>query len=125
MKGKRILPRALRHLSAEQTLTLVTLMVATFDQLDTVREAPILDRPVEEAQVAGERSESQQRRAAVEVKTEAFLNAIISPVMSVIGNAPLRMVTGMLGLLLERNDIHKVVKSKVRLALPSFLPIRY
>lgn len=100
----------MRHLSAEQTLTLVTLVIATFDTLDTVRDAPLLDD--------ASTLEGKQRRAVVETKTEVFLNAIISPFMAVIGTAPLRMVTGMLGLLLARNDIQKVVKAKVRPVFP-------
>ncbi|SCV68000.1 BQ2448_121 [Microbotryum intermedium] len=114
LKGKRILPRALRHLSPEQTLTLLTLIVATFDTLDTVQDAPILDS-LDETSGAGS-IEGKQRRAIVETKTEAFLNAFLAPVMGVIGQAPLRMVTGMLGLLMERNDFTKVVQSKPGLA---------
>lgn len=114
LKGKRILPRAVRHLSPEQTLTLLTLTVATFDTLDTVRDAPLLDA-IDDISREGS-LERKQQRAAVETKTEVFLNAIISPVMGVIGSAPLRLVTGMLGLLMDRNDIWKVVKSKVSLA---------
>lgn len=113
-KGIRILPRAIRHLSAEQTLTLLTLLVATFDTLEVVRDAPILDQP---ATVA----EARQRRASVEQKTEALLNALIAPIMTVVGHAPLRMVTGMLGLLMDRNDLLKVVRSKPGLAFLTIL----
>lgn len=88
-------------------------MVATFDQLDTVRDASVLDATDDITKLSSGSLESKQKRAAVELKTEVFLNAIISPVMNVIGRAPLRMVTGMLGLLLERNNINLVVKSKV------------
>ena len=113
LKGKRILPRALRHTSPEQTLTLLTLMVATFDTLDTVRDAYMLDASDDSARLSTGSLENNQQRAAVEAKTEVFLNAIISPVMGVIAQAPLRIVTGMLGLMLERNDIIKVARSKV------------
>lgn len=112
LKGKRILPRAMRHLTPEQTLTLVTLVIATFDTLDTVVDAPLLDN--------ASTLESKQRRVAVETKTDVFLTAIVSPFMAVIGTSPLRMVTGMLGLLLARNDIQKVLKSRVRHVLSSF-----
>lgn len=115
LKGKRILPRALRHTTPEQTLTLLTLMVATFDTLDTVRDAPLLDASDDLTKQSAGSLEGKQRRAEVDTKTDVFLQAIISPVMAVIGRAPLRMVTGMLGLMLERNDILKVVRSKVRL----------
>jgi DNA topoisomerase 2-associated protein PAT1 len=113
LKGKRILPRALRHTSPEQTLTLLTLMVATFDTLDTVRDAHLLDASDDLQKLSAGSIEGIQRRAAVEVKTEAFINAIIGPVMATIGRIELRMVTGMLGLLMERNNILKVVQSRV------------
>lgn len=88
-------------------------MVATFDTLDTVRDAYMLDASDDSARLSTGSLENNQQRAAVEAKTEVFLNAIISPVMGVIAQAPLRIVTGMLGLMLERNDIIKVARSKV------------
>jgi len=115
-KGKRILPRAIRHLSAEQTLTLLTLLVATFDTLDVVVDAPLLDQ-LDTATSA----EGRARRVAVEAKTEALLNSIVAPVMAVVGQAQLRMVTGMLGLLMDRNDLVRVVRSKPGLAFLTIL----
>lgn len=116
MKGKRLLPRAIRHLSAEQTLTLLTLLVATFDTLDVVIDAPLLDQLDTTGSL-----HAKQRRLAVEAKTEALLNAIVAPVMQVVGTSQLRMVTGMLGLLLDRNDLNSVVRSKVSNPTSSFL----
>ncbi|BGO98946.1 DNA topoisomerase 2-associated protein PAT1 [Rhodotorula toruloides] len=114
LKGKRILPRAIRHLSPEQTLTLLTLLVATFDTLDVVVEAPVLDQ-------LDTTASGRQRRVAVEAKTEALLNSIVAPIMAVVGQAQLRMVVGMLGLLMDRNDIIKVVRSKPGLAFLTIL----
>lgn len=98
-------------------MTLFTLIVATFQQLDTVRDAPLLDASDDLSKASASTVENKQKRAAVEAKTEAFLNAIVAPFMSVIGQSPLRMVTGMLGLLMDRNDLHKVVQSKVSFAV--------
>ena len=95
-------------------------MVATFDTLDTVRDAYMLDGSDDSARLSTGSLESNQQRAAVDTKTEVFLNAIISPVMGVIAQAPLRIVTGMLGLMLERNDILKVARSKVCPLFSSF-----
>ncbi|GAA5923569.1 uncharacterized protein JCM15063_003689 [Sporobolomyces koalae] len=119
LKGKRLLPRAIRHLSAEQTLTLLTLLIATFDTLDVVVDAPLLDQLDTTGSL-----EARQRRVAVEAKTEALLNAIIAPVMQVVGTSQLRMVTGMLGLLLDRNDLNQVVRSKPGLAFLTILLAR-
>lgn len=117
LKGKRLLPRAIRHLSAEQTLTLLTLLVATFDTLDVVIDAPLLDQLDTTGSL-----EAKQRRFAVEAKTEALLNAVVAPIMQVVGTSQLRMVTGMLGLLLDRNELSSVVRSKVRTS-PRLCPL--
>lgn len=116
LKGKRLLPRAIRHLSAEQTLTLLTLLVATFDTLDVVTDAPLLDQLDTTGSI-----EAKQKRLAVEAKTEALLNAVVAPIMQVVGASQLRMVTGMLGLLLDRNDLNSVVRSKPGLAFLTIL----
>ncbi|GAA5956454.1 hypothetical protein JCM3765_005664 [Sporobolomyces pararoseus] len=116
LKGKRLLPRAIRHLSAEQTLTLLTLLVATFDTLDVVIDAPLLDQLDTTGSL-----QAKQRRLAVEAKTEALLNAVVAPIMQVVGTSQLRMVTGMLGLLLDRNDLNSVVRSKPGLAFLTIL----
>lgn len=122
-KCKKLLPRLLRHTSYQQTLVLLTLLIATFDTLDVVRDAPTLDmNPNDPAFYANSTSRgsaplniaSQKKtRKQVELETEIFLNAAIPLVMGVIGSAQLRIVTGMLGLLVERNDLLKIAKSKV------------
>lgn len=117
LKGKRILPRALRHLSPEQTLTLLTLMIATFDTLDTVVDAPLLDT----ALPASSTMEARKERARLEMKTEVFLASIVAPIMAVVGRIELRMVTGMLGLLMNRNNLMRVVRSRVSLSRWPFL----
>ncbi|GAA6011782.1 hypothetical protein JCM11491_000749 [Sporobolomyces phaffii] len=116
LKGKRLLPRAIRHLSAEQTLTVLTLLVATFDTLDVVIDAPLLDQLDTTGSL-----DAKQKRLAVEAKTEALLNAVVAPIMQVVGTSQLRMVTGMLGLLLDRNDLNLVVRSKPGLAFLTIL----
>ena len=42
-KGKKILPCLTCHLSSQRMLTLLTLLVACFSQLDVVHQAPCLD----------------------------------------------------------------------------------
>jgi DNA topoisomerase 2-associated protein PAT1 len=117
-KGKKLLPRALRHTDPQQTLTLLTLLVATFDTLDVVRDAHVLDMnpsdPLFNA-TAASYAPGRPSRLEAEASTETFLNATIPLVMGTIGRAPLRIVTGMMGLLIERNDLLKVAKTKVGL----------
>ncbi|MCO5584906.1 hypothetical protein L7F22_038838 [Adiantum nelumboides] len=108
VKGKRILPRALRHLSSEQTLTAMTMIVASFDRLDVVRESVALDEPVNTKASAA----AVERRANVQRQTEAFVTSIVPGMLSLMATVPMRIVSGMLALFLERNNPVRVAQSK-------------
>lgn len=82
--------------------TLLTLLVACFDQLDVVRQAHLMDSVVESAE-----------RAEVERQSEAFLWGVLQSILPVVARADLRLVTGLLGLLLDRTDIVLVAQSAV------------
>ncbi|PWN35702.1 uncharacterized protein FA14DRAFT_160738 [Meira miltonrushii] len=108
VKGKRILPRALRHLSSEQTLTAMTMIVASFDRLDVVRESVVLDEPVNTKASPA----AAERRANVQRQTEAFVTSIVPGMLSLMATVPMRIVSGMLALFLERNNPVRVAQSK-------------
>jgi DNA topoisomerase 2-associated protein PAT1 len=122
-KGKKLLPRVLRHTTYQQTLVLLTLLIATFDTLDVVRDAAILDmNPNDPAFYATTSirgaaplnvAVQKKARKQVEMETELFLNAAIPLVMGVIASSQLRIIAGMMGLLIERNDLIKIAKTKV------------
>ncbi|KAF8074818.1 topoisomerase II-associated protein PAT1 [Lyophyllum atratum] len=105
-KGKKILPRATRHLSHDRMYTLLTLLVACFDQLDVVQHAHLLDT-VEES----------NERAEVERQSEAFLLGVLHSILPVVARAELKIVTGLLGLLLDRTNILRVAQSGAGIAL--------
>jgi DNA topoisomerase 2-associated protein PAT1 len=106
-KGKRLLPRLTRHFNSQQMLTMLTLLVACFNQLDVVRQAPILDSQEESReQMDGER------------QTQAFLGSVLQSILPVVAKAALRLISGLLGLLLDRSDI--VAVAKTRVCDPSF-----
>jgi len=105
-KGKKILPRATRHLSHDRMYTLLTLLVACFDQLDVVQNAHVLDS-VEES----------TERAEVERQSEAFLLGVLHSILPVVARAELKIVTGLLGLLLDRTNIIRVAQSGAGIAL--------
>lgn len=114
-KGKRLLPRVLRHMNQQQTLTLLTLLVATFDTLDVVVDAHILDSTPNQSVFAI--NPQRKSKKQVQMETEAFLNAAVPLMMGTISRSKLRIVTGMMGLLAERNDLVKVAKTKVSFSL--------
>lgn len=83
-------------------LTLLTLLVACFDQLDVVRLAPVLDSLVETPE-----------RLEVERQTNAFLGSVMQSILPVASVAELRLVTGLLSLLLHRSNIVAVAQTRV------------
>lgn len=89
-------------------LTLLTLLVACFGQLDVVKNAPALDS-----------IQDTQARADVERQTQAFLGSVMQSILPVVSVANLRLVTGLLGLLLDRSDI--VAVAQTRVSSPNFL----
>ena len=106
-KGKKVLSRITRHFSDQRMLTMLTLLVACFHQLDVVTQSPILDHPQE----TRERSEAERQ-------TQAFLGSALQSILPVVAKANLRLVTGLLGLLLDRSDVVVVAQTRVNLSQP-------
>ncbi|KAK0524021.1 DNA topoisomerase 2-associated protein pat1 [Tilletia horrida] len=109
VKGKRFLPRALRHLSSEQTLTVLTMVVASFQTLDVVREAAALDAVPAHAVNA---EPVVRARENLERQTEAFSSSIVPSMLSLMATAPLKIVSGMIALFVERNDVIRVARTR-------------
>ena len=109
-KGKRLLPRVLRHLSPEQTLTTMTMIVASFQALDIVKHAHLLD-----GETPGALTEQREEIAK---ETELFGNTIVPSMMTLIAGAPMKIVSGMLAVFIERNDAVRVARSRVSGCMP-------
>ncbi|KIL69488.1 hypothetical protein M378DRAFT_790623 [Amanita muscaria Koide BX008] len=105
-KGKRLLPRITRHLSDQKMMTLLTLLVACFSQLDVIKQASVIDY-----------SQDTLERAEAERQTQAFLGNAFQCILPVVAKASLRLVTGLLGLLLDRSNIIMVAQTRPGLAL--------
>jgi len=87
-------------------LTLMTLLVACFGQLDVVKNAPLLDS-----------LDDTPERADIERQTNAFLMSVMQSVLPIVAKSNLRLITGLLGLLLDRSNIATVARTKPGLAL--------
>lgn len=83
-------------------LTVLTLLVACFSQMDIVFHARILDLP-----------EENSRQQDLERQTQAFLGSVVQSILPVVAKAGLRLVSGLLGLLLERSDIVSITQTRV------------
>ncbi|WFD02298.1 DNA topoisomerase 2-associated protein pat1 [Malassezia obtusa] len=113
VKGKRLLPRALRLLDAEQGLTTLTMLIASFSSLDAVRNYAAW----EQFQALEALPHARARLTAVQASeigrsVEAFGNSVLFNMISLINQAPLRIVSGMLALLMERNDVVFCAKTR-------------
>ncbi|TFK71608.1 hypothetical protein BDN72DRAFT_817099 [Pluteus cervinus] len=105
-KGKKLLPRLTRHLDHQRMLTLLTLVVACFSQLDVVVHAPLLDS----LQETRERNDADRQ-------TQAFLGSVLQSILPIVAKASLRLITGLLGLLLDRTNVAAIAQTKPGLAL--------
>ena len=105
-KGKKLLPRVTRHFNSQQLLTILTLLVACFTQLDVVRDSPILNSEVD----------SPERKEA-ERQTQLFLGTVLQCILPVVAKSNLRLIGGLLGLFMERCELHIIAQSRVRMLL--------
>lgn len=97
-----MLPRVTRYFDTQRLLTLLTLLAACFSQLDVVRDSHLLDQ-VDEV----------HERHDIEAQTQAFLGGVMQSVLPVAATARLRLISGLLGLFMERNDIGAVARTRV------------
>ncbi|KNZ57679.1 hypothetical protein VP01_2100g1 [Puccinia sorghi] len=98
----------MRLFNREQSLQVLTLLVATFESLDVVSDARLLDLPSESLFPPTKKS-----RPALESETELFMNCVVAPMMAVINEISLDLVTGLVSLLMARNDLMLIARSKV------------
>ncbi|KAJ7066759.1 topoisomerase II-associated protein PAT1 [Mycena amicta] len=106
-KGKKLLPRLTRHIDHPRMLTLMTLLVACFTQLDVVKRAPLLDS-----------LDDSPERDEADRQTQAFLTSVLQSILPVVTKLDLHVVTALLGLLIDRSEnIGFLAQTKPGLAL--------
>lgn len=118
VKGKRLLPRVLRLLDAEQALTMLTMLIASFQSLDAVRDYAAWEQFQATESLRHIRTALTPQQAANTGRNiEAFMNSVLFIMMSLISSMSLRIVSGMLALLMERNDVLFCAKTRPGLSL--------
>ncbi|KAK5115647.1 hypothetical protein LTR85_009818 [Meristemomyces frigidus] len=107
-KGKKAIPRVFRHLDDQQRLTMLTLIVIHLDILDVIREAypPADNTPVP---------------ARVKEEVELFGAAVMPPLFSYVNEAPLNIIIGLLGLVMDRVHVQGIVRTKVGVSMLTML----
>ncbi len=83
--------------------TILTLLVACFSQLDVVIDAPVLDS-----------IEESPTRKDVDRQTQVFLASVVQSIMHITQAAELRLISGLLGLFMDRCDVGFVAQTTVR-----------
>lgn len=103
-KGKRVIPRIFRQIDQKQRVTILTMIVVHIGVLDVVRRAQL--RP-------GER----QLPSAVREDVELFSQAVMPSLFGYVNEAPLSIIHGLLGILLDSADVQAVARSKIGLSI--------
>ncbi len=109
VKGQRLFPRLLRHLPHQQALTLLTLLIATYPQLDVNARAP--PPPVADASLLTKADRLD--RARREAETDNFLHCVIPGVDMLINRCNLGLIAGLLGICAQRMEVWRVAATRV------------
>lgn len=107
-KGKKAIPRIFRHLDPEKRLTILTMIVVHLNVLDVIR----LVQPG-----ATETRPSITAREEVEL----FSQTVMPSLFAYVNEAPLQIVIGLLGLIIDRANMHAVARTKVGLSILTML----
>ncbi|KAF2020032.1 hypothetical protein BU24DRAFT_489875 [Aaosphaeria arxii CBS 175.79] len=106
-KGKKAIPRIFRHIDEQERITVVTMIVVHLDNLSVVANA-----------IA---SPDEPLSSAVREEVELFTHSVMPPLFAHISDSPLNIVIGLLGLILDRTNLHIVSRSKIGMSLLTIL----
>ncbi|KIW90944.1 uncharacterized protein Z519_08727 [Cladophialophora bantiana CBS 173.52] len=110
-KGKKAIPRVFHQIDQDKRLTILTMIVVHLDQLDVVKDA----RPA-----PGE----SQPPLIVREEIELFSQAVLPCLLSHVSEAPVNIITGLLGLLIDHTSISVVAHTKIGLGMLTMLLTR-
>ncbi|KAH8728757.1 topoisomerase II-associated protein PAT1 [Phaeosphaeriaceae sp. PMI808] len=106
-KGKKAIPRLFRHIDEQERITVVTMIVVHLDGLSVVGHA--IANPEEPL------------NPAVREEVELFSATVLPPLFAHMSESPLNIIIGLLGLILDRTNLHVVARSKIGLSLLTIL----
>lgn len=107
-KGKKAIPRIFRHIDQEQRLTIITMIIIHLNVLDVIR----LSEP--------QLSETKTLNMARE-EVELFSQAVMPSLFAYVNDAPMSIVIGLLGLILDHVNTSGIVLTKVGLDILTML----
>ncbi|SLM40290.1 Topoisomerase II-associated protein PAT1 [Lasallia pustulata] len=107
-KGKKAIPRIFRQIDQEQRLTVLTMIVVHLDLLDVIRLAQLQPNEI-------------HLPTAVREEVELFSQAVMPGLFGYVNEAPLGIVIGLLGLILDRVNVQGISRTKIGLAILTML----
>lgn len=106
-KGKKAVPRIFPHIDEQERITVVTMIVVHLDQLSVVSH--------------GIATPEEPLSPAMREEIELFLGTVVPPLFAHVSESPLNIIIGLLGLILDRTNMHVVARSKVGMSLLTIL----
>lgn len=110
-KGKKALPRVFHQIDQEQRVTILTMIVVHLDQLDVVKDARL---------GPGE----SQPPPLVREEIELFSQTVMPCLLGYVSEAPINIVIGLLGLLIDHTNLATVARTKTGLGMMTMLLTR-
>ena len=110
IKGQKLFFRLQRHLQPQQAITLLTLLTATYPQLDVVARAP--PPPVADASILSK--VERKERAKREAETDNFLQFVVPGLDRIITEqCGLPLINGLFGICFQRMEVWRVASTRV------------
>ncbi|KAI1608155.1 topoisomerase II associated protein [Exophiala viscosa] len=110
-KGKKAIPRVFHQIDQEQRVTILTMIIVHLDQLDVIKDAQL---------APGE----SQPALRVREEIELFLQAVLPCLMGYVSEAPVNIVIGLLGLMIDHTNVVHVAHTKIGLGMLTMLLTR-
>lgn len=110
-KGKKAIPRVFHQIDQEQRVTILTMIIVHLDQLDVIKDAQL---------APGE----SQPPLHVREEIELFSHAVLPCLMGYVSEAPINIVIGLLGLMIDHTNVTRVAHTKIGLGMMTMLLTR-
>jgi DNA topoisomerase 2-associated protein PAT1 len=102
-KGKKAIPRLFRHIDEEQRITIITMIMVHLDSLSVVAH--------------GIATPDDPLSPTMREEIELFHHTVIPPLISLISDSKLNIIIGLLGLIVDRTNVHAVARSKAGMTI--------
>ncbi|KAK6524547.1 hypothetical protein TWF281_011453 [Arthrobotrys megalospora] len=102
-KAKEAIPRVFRYIDLQQRITILTMITISLDQVDVIKDGRY---PPDTLSLSNETKK----------KIEGFSQYVLPPLLSYVGDAQLDVITGLLGILLDRVNVLLLSQTQIGLA---------